>query len=195
MTLPFNEVFTKENSKRVLIDIATIVGGAALIVTLDQWTKSLVREHIPFTQTWLPDNLEWLSPYARIVHWKNTGAAFGLFQDSNTFFIILAIVAASFIIFYYPQVSMEEWPLRAAMVLQLGGAVGNLVDRIFIGSVTDFISVGNFPVFNVADSSISLGVAVLVIAVLVQEVKERRSKPDAEEIFAEEPLSSEEPRV
>ena len=60
---------------------------------------------------------------------------------------------------------------------------------------TDFISVGNFPVFNVADSSISLGVAVLVIAVLVQEVKERRSKPDAEEIFAEEPLSSEEPRV
>jgi len=195
VTLPINEVFTKENSKRVLLDIATIVGGAALIVTLDQWTKSLVRDNIPFTQSWLPDSMEWLSPYARIVHWKNTGAAFGLFQDSNTFFIILAIVAATFIIFYYPQVAREEWPLRAAMVLQLGGALGNLTDRIFIGSVTDFISVGSFPVFNIADSSISVGVAVLVIAVLVQEVNERRAKKDYKELSAEEPLSPEEPRV
>ncbi|MEN8241452.1 MAG: signal peptidase II [Chloroflexota bacterium] len=195
MTLPINEVFTKENSKRVLLDIAAIVGGAALIVTLDQWTKSLVRDNIPFTQSWLPDSMEWLSPYARIVHWKNTGAAFGLFQDSNTFFIILAIVAAIFIIFYYPQVAREEWPLRAAMVLQLGGALGNLADRILIGSVTDFISVGSFPVFNIADSSISIGVAVLLIAVLIQEVKERRAKKDHEELSAEEPLSPEEPRT
>jgi signal peptidase II len=191
VTLPMNEVFTKENSKRVTLDILTIIGGAGLIVALDQWTKSLVREQIPFTHSWLPESMEWLSPYARIVHWKNTGAAFGLFQDSNTFFIILAIVAATFIVFYYPQVERSEWPLRTAMVLQLGGALGNLVDRIIVGSVTDFISVGNFPVFNIADSSISIGVAVLVIAVLIQEVKDRREKKKGEETAGEDAPTSE----
>ena len=192
MTLPMNEVFTKENSKRVIFDIITIVSGAALIVFLDQWTKSLVRERLPFTHSWLPENMAWLSPYARIVHWKNTGAAFGLFQNANTFFIILAIVAASFIIFYYPQVDRKEWPLRLAMVLQLGGALGNLSDRIFVGSVTDFISVGNFPVFNIADSSISVGVAVLVLAIFFQEIKDRRSRNLAAEMSVDEPISSEE---
>ena len=195
MTLPFNEVFTRKNAKQVILDIATILGGAALIVTLDQWTKSLVREHIPFTDSWLPGSMEWLTPYARIVHWKNTGSAFGLFQNSNTIFIILAIIAAGFIIFYFPQVAREEWPLRTAMVLQLGGALGNLTDRIFIGSVTDFVSVGTFPVFNIADSSISVGVAVLVIAVLIQEVKERRAIKVNEEISGEEPLTPQEPQV
>jgi signal peptidase II len=174
VTLPFAEVYTRQNWKRLLADFATVIGGAGLIIALDQWTKSLVRDNLAFTETWLPDSLEWLAPYARIVHWKNTGAAFGLFQDSNTFFMILAVVAGLFILVYFPQVEREDWPLRFAMVFQLGGALGNLIDRITIGSVTDFVSVMDFPVFNVADSSITIGVAVLLIAVLIQELKERR---------------------
>lgn len=176
MTLPANEVFTLKNWKRLLIDFATVIGGAGAIIGLDQWTKTLVRENIPFTHTWLPESLGWLSPYARIVHWKNTGAAFGLFQDSNAFFMVLAVVAGLFILFYFPQVDRSDWPLRFAMVFQLGGAMGNLIDRIIIGSVTDFISVMDFPVFNIADSSITIGVAVLLIAVLYQEVKQRKEK-------------------
>ena len=178
MTLPASEIYSRKNIKRLLIDFAIVIGGAGLIISLDQWTKSLVRENIPFTQSWLPENLEWLYPYARIVHWKNTGAAFGLFQDSNTFFMILAIVAGLFIVFYFPQVDRKDWPLRFAMVFQLGGAIGNLVDRILVGSVTDFISVMDFPVFNIADSSITIGVAVLLISVFAQEIQARKAQTD-----------------
>jgi signal peptidase II len=186
VTLPANQVFTRQNWKRLLADFATIIGGAGLIIFLDQWTKSLVREHIPFTQSWLPESLEWLHPYARIVHWKNTGAAFGLFQDSNTFFMILAVVAGLFILYYFPQVSPSDWPLRFAMVFQLGGAIGNLLDRILVGSVTDFISVFDFPVFNIADSSITIGVAVLLIAVVIQEIRNRKAEQlDAESAAGE----------
>ena len=191
MTIPTNEVFTLKNWKRLLADFAIIIFGAGTIIVLDQWTKTLVRENIPFTHSWLPENLDWLYPYARIVHWKNTGAAFGWFQDSNTFFIILAIFAALFIFFYFPQVEREEWPLRVAMVFQLGGAVGNLADRITIGSVTDFISVGNFPVFNIADSSITIGVAVLLIAIIYQEFKDRKAAKSDSQLNADESPSEE----
>jgi signal peptidase II len=192
VTLPANEVYTRQNWKRLLADFATIIGGAGLIIFLDQWTKTLVRENIPFTQSWLPESLDWLYPYARIVHWKNTGAAFGLFQDSNTFFMILAVVAGLFILYIFPQVERSDWPLRFAMVFQLGGAIGNLMDRILVGSVTDFISVFDFPVFNIADSSITIGVAVLLLAVVVQEIRERRKEEPDEGVSSDEPASSEE---
>jgi signal peptidase II len=146
---------------------------ATLIVALDQWTKWLVRTNIPYTATWLPEGWDWLSPYARIVNWSNTGAAFGMFQNGNTIFSILAIIVIIAIIYYYPQVEHGDWTLRLAMGMQLAGAAGNLVDRLTIQKVTDFISVGTFPVFNVADASISVGVAVLVLGVWWKEKKER----------------------
>lgn len=192
MTIPANEVYSRKNWKNLLADFATILGGAGLIISLDQWTKALVRENIPFTGSWLPESLEWLYPYARIVHWKNTGAAFGLFQDSNTFFMILAVIAGLFILYYFPQVERTDWPLRFAMVFQLGGAIGNLIDRILVGSVTDFISVMDFPVFNIADSSITIGVAVLLIAVFVQELKARKSESEEGEHNLEDTGSPEE---
>jgi signal peptidase II len=117
----------------------------------------------------LPDSLLWLSPYARIVHWYNRGAAFGMFQQGNMVFTVLAFIVIAAILYYYPQISKADWPLRLAMSMQLGGAVGNLIDRIRIGHVTDFISVGSFPVFNVADSSISVGCAVLLLGIWWQE--------------------------
>ena len=106
--------------------IATI---AALIVALDQWTKWLVRANIPQGGTWLPESLEWLSPYARIVHWYNTGAAFGMFQNASMVFTVLAFIVIAAIIYYYPHVENTDWSLRLAMSMQLGGAIGNLIDR------------------------------------------------------------------
>jgi signal peptidase II len=107
--------------------------------------------------------LAWLEPFARIVHWSNTGVAFGMFQGYGMIFTIVNLIVAAIIVYYYPRVPVEEWPLRIAMGMQLGGAIGNLIDRILIGEVTDFISIGNFAVFNIADASISVGVAVLLI--------------------------------
>jgi signal peptidase II len=149
---------------------------AAVIIALDQWTKWLVRTNIPTGQSWLPDSLLWLSPYARIVHWYNKGAAFGIFQEGSMVFTVLAFIVSAAIIYYYPQVSSQDWPLRLAMSMQLGGAIGNLIDRLTIGHVTDFISVGTFPVFNIADSSISVGCVVLLLGVWWQERNAKKEK-------------------
>lgn len=144
---------------------------AGIVIGLDQFTKALVRANIPLGSTWLPQGWEALAPYARFVNWYNTGAAFGMFQGFGWVFTILAFIVAGLIIYYYPQVHAEDWWLRLAMGLQMGGALGNVIDRLmFEGRVTDFISVGIFPVFNIADSSITIGVLVLLLGVWYKEI-------------------------
>jgi signal peptidase II len=164
--------------KNVFRKYGTIGLIAIVIVLLDQWTKTLVRTNIPQGASWLPDSLLWLSPYARIVHWYNTGAAFGMFKDASTILTVLAFIVIGAILFYYPQVSRDDWSLRLALSMQLGGAIGNLIDRLTIGHVTDFISVGNFPVFNIADASISVGAVVLFLGVWLQERADKKREAD-----------------
>ena len=155
---------------------------AGLIVALDQWTKELVRDNLAVGTTWLPHGLEWLSPYARIVNWFNTGAAFGMFQSGSMVFTVLAFIVIGAIIYYFPQVDAQDWTLRLAMSMQLAGAIGNLVDRlIHDGKVTDFISVGTFPVFNVADASISVGTLILLLGVFFQERAAQKEKAKLEQ--------------
>jgi signal peptidase II len=167
----------KRSFRERLADYGLLIVIAGLIVILDQWTKTLVRQSLSLGETWMP--VEWLEPYVRVVNWHNTGAAFGIFQQGGLIFTILAIVVTIFILYYFPQVPRKDWPLRVAMGMQLGGALGNLTDRLRFGAVTDFISVGKFPVFNVADSSISVGVAVLILGVWISERKAK--KENAEE--------------
>lgn len=155
-------------------DYALLLGLAGIIVAFDQWTKYLVRTNVPFQSMWMPSWLAWLLPYVRIVNWSNSGAAFGTFQQGNTVFTILAIIVIAAILYYYPRVERNDWTLRLAMALQLGGAAGNLVDRLFFHRVTDFIAVGAFPVFNIADASISIGVVVLLLGVWLKERSEKR---------------------
>ncbi len=148
---------------------------AGSVILLDQLSKYLVRTRIDFGGFWAP--WPWLIPYTRIVHWNNTGAAFGMFQGFNDVFQILAIIVAIAILYYYPQVPKQDWPLRLAMGLQLGGALGNLIDRLKFGTVTDFISVGNFAVFNVADASITIGVVIMVAWMWMKERHEKANPP------------------
>jgi signal peptidase II len=151
-----------------------------VIVLLDQWTKWLIRANLPSGATWLPDWLAWLSPYARFVNWHNTGAAFGMFQGGSMVFTVLAFIVIGAIIYYFPQVERKDWFLRIALSMQLGGAIGNLVDRLTQdGRVTDFISVGTFPVFNIADASISVGTVVLLLGVYLQERALQRANRNA----------------
>jgi signal peptidase II len=161
---------------RVIRKYWAIITIVLAIVVLDQWTKGLVRANIPFGGSWLPESLAWLSPFARIVHWSNTGAAFGIFQQGGMVFTVLAFVVIALILIYYPHVEQADWSLRLAMSMQLGGAIGNLIDRLTLGHVVDFISVGNFPVFNVADASISVGAAVLLLGVWMMERAEKRER-------------------
>ncbi len=171
---------------RYLRDYLILLGMGGAIVALDQWTKWLVRTNLPFQGTWLPDWLSWLSPYARIVHWSNSGAAFGSFQSGGPVFAALALIVIAAIIYYFPRVEADDWTLRVAMGLQLGGAAGNLFDRLTMNwKVTDFISIGNFPVFNVADSSISIGVVVLLLGVWIKDRADKKHAAETETTDAE----------
>ncbi len=165
--------------KKYIGDYALLLGLAGIIIFIDQYTKELVRTRLAFMEEWAP--WPWLLPYARIVHWNNTGAAFGMFQGYGLVFTVLAIGVALGILYYFPRVAARDWPLRIAMSLMLAGAVGNLIDRLFEnGQVTDFISVGSFAVFNVADASITVGVCVLLLGVWFLERREKNEARLAE---------------
>lgn len=145
---------------------------SGIVIVLDQLTKYWVRTNIPVEGIWSP--WPWLTPYARLVHWYNTGVVFGLFQGKGDIFAVLALIVSVVIIYYFPKISSQDWALRIALGLQLGGAIGNLIDRIALGHVTDFISIWTFAVFNIADASITLGVIVLIAGVIVEERRHRK---------------------
>ena len=147
---------------------------AASIVTLDQVLKKIVITHLSYGGVWSP--WEWLTPYARIVHWSNTGVAFGMLQGMNPVFIGLAVLVSIGIVYYYPKIEKKDWMIKLALMMELGGAVGNLVDRIKYGHVIDFISVGTFPVWNIADACITVGVIILLLGVWLQEKREKNGK-------------------
>lgn len=149
--------------KKSIKEYLFLIPVSGTIILLDQITKTLVRSNLVQGDSWAP--WPWVMPYARIVHWYNTGVAFGLLQGQNYIFAMLAVVIATAIFYYYPRFSKDDWLLRLALALQFGGAVGNLIDRITIGHVTDFISVGNFAVFNIADASITTGVLVMILGI------------------------------
>lgn len=158
--------------KRVLKSYWLLFMVAIVIVILDQISKAAVRNSLAVNQIWSP--WPWLMPYARIVHLSNTGVAFGMFQGMGTIFAFLAVIISGAIIYYFPRVPAEDWTLRLALCLELGGALGNLIDRVTQGYVTDFVSVGNFAVFNVADSCITVGVGVLILGVWLQERRKKK---------------------
>jgi signal peptidase II len=167
------ELFLKRYLKSYIL-LAVIAGT---IIALDIWTKNLVIKYVPVGEYWSP--WPWLLPYARIIHISNTGVAFGMFQGFGDVFKYLSMIVALIIIIYYPRVPASDWTLRIAMGMQLGGALGNLIDRIRFGYVVDFVSVGNFAVFNVADSSITVGVVILLLGLWLQE---RKKKPENQAI-------------
>lgn len=146
---------------------------AAVVIALDQISKYLVRTYIPYGGTWMP--LAWLEPYFRFVHVDNTGAAFGFFKSGGMIFAALAVLISILIVIYYPQIPKEEKLTRIAIAMQMGGALGNLIDRIAFGPVTDFISVCEFPVFNIADSNITVGVGLLILSILIHEHREKKN--------------------
>ncbi len=169
--------------KKVIRDLLLLVIVAGIIDVVDQYTKTLIRQAIPLEAYWSP--WPWLAPIAGFRHINNTGVAFGMFQGAgaNTFFAILAMIVSVAIIFYFPRVPSNQRVVRLALMMMLGGAVGNLIDRVTQGYVTDFISVGSFAIFNVADASITVGVGVLLLGVWLEE----RHRKVAEKAAKDEP--------
>lgn len=157
-----------QNRKNTLFNYLFLFSGAALVVTLDQWTKALARQNIPLGGSWTP--LPWLAPLVNFVHQTNAGAAFGMFQGGSLLFTVLAVIISLGIIYFFPKLAQSSWGLRVALTMQLGGALGNLVDRIlFNGHVTDFITLLSFTIINLADAFVTLGTAILILTILIED--------------------------
>ncbi len=141
-----------------------------LVVVLDQVTKYLVRANLALGES-VPEE----GPL-RITYVTNTGAAFGILQGQTVFLVITTFLGLAAILLYYVYPPMEHGVLRVALGLQLGGAVGNLADRVRLGRVTDFVDVGPWPAFNVADSSILVGVFIIIGFFLLAERAQRDAR-------------------
>ena len=138
-----------------LVSHATVLQLALLVFVLDQFTKYVVRESLPYRYSF-PDQ-----GFLRFTHTHNTGSAFGILQGQNFPLIFVAIIGIMvLLIIYFTQPKPNKW-LSVSIGLQIGGAIGNLCDRLHQGWVTDFLDVGPWPVFNIADSSIVVGLILL----------------------------------
>jgi signal peptidase II len=142
-----------------------VLAVAATSIILDQWTKSLVRASIPKYASVHP--VPALGDYLIFEHVDNYGAAFGILQGQGSLFIVT-----------------DQWIVRVLLGLQLGGAVGNVLDRLHQGYVTDFIKTGipgfyYIPNYNIADMSIFFGVVGLAIVVIFDDMRKQREEKAA----------------
>ena len=134
---------------------------ASMVVLLDQFTKELVRRSLALGES-VPviDGVLWLT---RV---RNTGAAFGLLRGWQWLLVAIALVVLGAVAWALVRLKPESGVARTAFALITGGAIGNLIDRVVSGGVTDFFDLGWFPVFNVADIALDVGVALLIVWLL-----------------------------
>lgn len=168
---------TAAASRRIWQDLSFFLIAAA-VFALDQSTKWLVRATVDRGDVW-PDG-DWV---LRIINVTNSGAAFGILKGETTFLIVTSLVGVAAIVLYYVFPPLEHGLLRAALGLQLGGAAGNMIDRVRSGEVTDFVKFEipgliDWPAFNVADASIFIGVATIIGFLVLAESGRWRGTPD-----------------
>lgn len=151
--------------------------SAFLILICDQVTKWIVRERMELGQT-IPVLGDWLR--LRFVH--NSGAAFGLFQGSRTVFIVISVISVAVVLYLIISGRYNVRGSRLAFGMVLGGALGNLIDRVWFSFVVDFIDMGfgahRWPTYNVADIGVTLGVLFLAASFVGSEWEQRHHEED-----------------
>lgn len=161
-----------------------VASVAAVVLLVDQVSKELVIQYLGPGGT--SSEIVLIPGILRFFYVENTGAAFGLFQGRNPFLALMAVAVVILLIVWFRGL-VASWPGAIALGLQLGGALGNLVDRFRHGFVVDFIDFSFWPTFNVADSAITVGVLLLIGLLVWPEVtlrpvaKSRTERVDAEQ--------------
>ncbi len=155
--------------------IALVAAVAGVVFVLDRITKIAVETNLEVGRS-----VDVIGEWVRISHVTNSGAAFGLLPERTTFLSILSVVAVFAIVYYYRRLAANSLLVSATLGMQLGGAIGNLVDRVSQGYVVDFVDVGipggvRFWSFNVADSSIVVGIIAVTVLLWWKERRQTRA--------------------
>ena len=152
------------------------------VIFLDQGSKFLTKHYMD-----LYESKEVLGDYLKYTYIRNPGMAFGIQIGNKTLFTIFSIIASVVIFIYLLKTRGNEKYIKLSLSLILGGAIGNLIDRISYGSVVDFIDVGignlRWPIFNVADSAVTVGMVILIAIILF----EKKSPENAADVDSLEP--------
>jgi signal peptidase II len=147
----------------------------AAILLADQTSKAWIERTVPLGGFYAP--FAALEPYFMLANWGNTGTAFGLLRGQGGTLAMAALILIVAVLIFSRQIPLDNWGVRLSLALILGGAIGNQIDRLRVGHVTDFLllqaPVGNrmyqFPAFNVADSCITVGVILMALLLFRSE--------------------------
>lgn len=152
---------------------------ALLVIAVDQATKWFVIKEM-----YLGESIPLIDGFFYLTSHRNAGAAFGILQGQRVFFILITIIVIIGLIYYLLKVKLDKPLIAWSLALILGGAVGNFIDRLLMGEVVDFFDVKinlgffyyDYPIFNVADSALVIGVGILLIDTLMEGIKEKKAK-------------------
>lgn len=150
-------------------------GIALFAVLLDQWTKWLVVKNME-----LGERIGVWDPWLGILSHRNRGAAWGMLEGKMWLFTIVTIAVIIGIIYFYHTEAKGKPLFQISLMLLLGGAVGNFIDRLRLGEVVDFVDVlipvinYHFPIFNIADAALTIAVVMLFITILLEERQEKK---------------------
>lgn len=136
------------------------------VVILDQFSKYIVVENMA-----LGESIPIIEEVFHLTYILNPGAAFGMFAHNRLFFIAIAVIVIGIIIWARREILASPWEVKAGCGLFLGGAIGNLIDRARQGLVIDFFDFRIWPVFNIADIAICIGVGLIIWNLLKTELK------------------------
>lgn len=151
--------------------MALFYATVLVILMLDQGSKFLVQHQMHLFET-----IKLIPHWLSFTYILNPGAAFGLFKYQTTFLILLTFIVLGAAVFYRKEITKQPIIFRFALAVGLGGAIGNLIDRLRFKAVVDFIELPYWPVFNVADMAILLGVSLIVIHTAMGEFKNHQAK-------------------
>lgn len=150
-------------------------GIALFVILLDQWSKWLIVKNME-----IGERIMIWDPYFAILSHRNRGAAWGMLEGKMMFFTIVTIIVIAAVIYFFHKEAKGKYPLQIGLMLLLGGAIGNFIDRLFRGEVVDFVSVlipginYYFPIFNIADAALTFAVIILIIGMWIDERKQKK---------------------
>ena len=150
---------------------------AFFVILIDQWTKWLVVKNME-----LGERIVMWDPWFALLSHRNRGAAWGILEGQTWFFTIVTIAVIIGIIYFYHKEAQGKPLMQLSLMLLLGGAIGNFIDRLFRGEVVDFFDVlipiinYEFPIFNIADAALTIAVILLFILVLFEKDEDKKEQ-------------------